>query len=124
MTPADIKAALAAETRALGFDLCRVAPAGEPPHADEFRGWLRDGMHADMAWLQRNADRRTNPALVLPGARSVIVLGMNYWNREAETVAPPANPKSPRGRIARYAWGDDYHDVIEPKLWQLDSWLQ
>ena len=74
-------------------------------------------MHADMGWLERNADRRTNPDLVLPGARSVIVLGMNYWNRES--IPHPA-----AGRIARYAWGDDYHDVIEPKLWQLDAWLQ
>ena len=123
MTPADIKAALAAETRALGFDLCRVAPAGESPHADEFRDWLRDGMHADMAWLQRNADRRTNPALVLPGARSVIVLGMNYWNRDAVRHSSSGIPHPVLGRIARYAWGDDYHDVIEPKLWQLDSWL-
>ena len=117
MDPAEIKAALVAEAHALGFDLCRVAPAGTPPHSAEFREWLDASMHADMGWLERNADRRTNPDLVLPGARSVIVLGMNYWNRES--IPHPA-----AGRIARYAWGDDYHDVIEPKLWQLDAWLQ
>ena len=152
MNPADIKAALAAEARAIGFDLCRVAPAGSPPHSEEFREWLAAEMHGDMKWLDRNADRRTDPNLVLPGARSVIVLGMNYWNREPQTatlIGPGANenggeqtprpaqsaplsnpqsairnPQSPPGRIARYAWGDDYHAVIEPKLWHLDSWLQ
>ncbi|MEQ1851309.1 MAG: tRNA epoxyqueuosine(34) reductase QueG [Chthoniobacteraceae bacterium] len=117
MTPAELKTALAAEAAALGFDLCRVAPAGPPPHAAQFREWLAAGNHADMAWIERNADRRGDPDLVLPGARSVVVLGLNYWQRD---VAPRAKA----GRIARYAWGDDYHDVIEPKLWQLDSWLQ
>ena len=66
-----------------------------------------------MAWLERNAERRTDPGLVLPGAKSVVVLAMNYWQRGE---AAPA--------IARYAWGDDYHDVITPKLWQLDAWMQ
>ena len=155
MKPADLKAALVAEAGALGFDLCRVAPAGSPPHSAEFREWLGAKKHADMAWLERNADRRTDPELVLPGVRSIIVLGTNYWNREPKTggdftaIGPAAgagdpaqtplpaqsaslsypqfairNPQFSSGRIARYAWGDDYHDVIEPKLWQLDSWLQ
>ncbi len=71
-----------------------------------------------MAWLERNADRRTDPELVLPGVRSVIVLGMNYWQRDQEAG------ESVKGRIAKYAWGDDYHDIIEPKLWELDAFLQ
>ena len=144
MNPADIKSALTAEAYALGFDLCRVAPAGRPPHAAEFRDWLAAKKHGDMTWLERNADRRTDPNLVLPGARCIVILGLNYWNRDprpdkprindspsssrrtAETNPQSAirNPQSPPGRIARYAWGDDYHDVIEPKLCQLDSWLQ
>jgi len=114
MTPAEIKAALLEEVRTIGFALCRIAPASQPPHAGEFRDWLSERKHGDMAWLERNADRRTDPQLVLPGVRSVIVLGMNYWNPGSQ----------PAGRIARYAWGDDYHEVIEPKLWQLDEWLQ
>ncbi len=66
-----------------------------------------------MAWMERNADRRTNPDLVQPGAKSVVMLAMNYWQHGTPSPA-----------IARYAWGDDYHDIIEPKLRQLDSWLQ
>ena len=136
MTLAETKTALAAEALALGFDLCRVAPAEIPPHRDEFRAWLAEKRHGEMEWLERNADRRTDPELVLPGVRSIIVLGMNYWQHEArpksESQTEPGrrreaqirNPKFPAGRIARYAWGDDYHDVVEPKLRQLDSWLR
>jgi epoxyqueuosine reductase len=89
-------------------------------HAEEFRAWLKEGRHADMAWLERNADRRTNPDLVLPGARSVLVLAMNYWPGER----PAEEDDGVRGKIAHYAWGDDYHDIIEPKLWQMDAFLQ
>jgi epoxyqueuosine reductase len=117
MNPAELKAALVSEARILGFEVCRVASAEKPPHAEEFRQWLGEEKHGDMAWLARNADRRTDPNLVLPGVRSIVVLGMNYWQRE------PA-PHAAAGRIARYAWGDDYHDIIEPRLWQLDAWLQ
>ena len=114
MTPAEIRTALLEEVRTIGFDLCRIAPASRPPHAGAFREWLSEKKHGDMAWMERNVDRRTDPQIVLPGAQSVIVLGLNYWNPGSQ----------PAGRIARYAWGDDYHDVIEPKLWKLDSWLQ
>jgi len=117
MNAAEMKTALLAETRTLGFDVCRVASAEKPQHAEEFRKWLGEEKHGDMTWLARNADRRTDPNLVLPGARSIIVLGMNYWQRDAQK-----NQKF--GRIARYAWGDDYHDIIEPRLWQIDAWLQ
>ena len=134
MTAAELKTALLAEAHTLGFDLCRIAPAKKPPHADEFREWLGEGKHGDMAWLERNSDRRTDPSLVLPGARSIIMLGMNYWvkGRGAkvegeESLSSTFDPRpstSAAGRIARYAWGDDYHDIIEPRLWQLDAWLQ
>ena len=119
MSPFEIKEALAAEARRLGFDLCRVAVAGVPLHADAFRAWLAEGRHGEMAWLAKNADRRTNAEAVLPSARSVVVLAMNYWQPPR-----PAGMELQPGRIARYAWGDDYHEIIEPKLWELDAWLQ
>jgi len=124
MNAADIKTALIAEARSLGFDVCRVASAAKPQHAEEFRKWLGEEKHGDMAWLARNADRRTDPNLVLPGARSIIVLGMNYWQRDPLRHSSSVIRHSASGRIARYAWGDDYHDIIEPRLWQLDAWLQ
>lgn len=113
-----MKAELAEYAQELGFDLCQVAPCVVPPHAEDFHVWLADGRAGEMAWLERNKERRTDPQQVLPGARSVVVLGMNYWQPE------PAPVEGVRGRIARYAWGDDYHDVIERKLDQLDEWLK
>lgn len=117
MSPAEIKSALIAEAARLGFDLCRIAPAEAPIHADAFRQWLSEGMHGEMAWLERNAGRRTNPQEVLPGVRSIIMLATNYWQ-------PPVEASEGVGRIARYAWGDDYHEIIEPRLYELDAWLQ
>lgn len=147
-----MKTALIALARELGFDLCRIARCVAPPHAAEFRQWLKDGKAGDMAWLERNQDRRTDPQQVVPGARSVIVLGMNYWQGEKDeggrmedeeiaglrpegedskiqphTSLHPSSfiphPSARSGRIARYAWGDDYHDLIEAKLQVLDDWL-
>ncbi len=66
-------------------------------------------------WLERSKHRRIDPQNVLPGARSVVVLALNYWQGERDR---------PPGRIARYAWGDDYHDLIEGKLRALDMFLQ
>jgi epoxyqueuosine reductase len=106
-----LKQALLAEARALGFDDVRIAKAAIPPHASAFREWLAGGNHGEMAWLERNVDRRTNPDAVLEGVQSVIVLGLNYWQ-----------PGEGNG-IARYAWGADYHEVMEPRLWKLDAWL-
>lgn len=120
-----MKSDLTARAHALGFDLCRVASAVVPPHADEFRAWLGEGRAGEMAWLSRNADRRTDPQLVLPGVRSVIVLGVNYWGGSDGSDGPHIShaSHSSHGRIARYAWGDDYHDVLEEKLRALDAWL-
>jgi epoxyqueuosine reductase len=133
-----VKHELAAFAENLGFDLCRIAPARVPPHAVEFRAWLDDGRAGEMTWLERNKDRRTDPEAVLPGARSVIVLAMNYWqgnpaardatdgphstSRASQELLPP--DPAPHGRIARYAWGDDYHGLIEKKLHTLDEWLR
>src|SRR5579862_327288 len=111
MTP---KEALAVEAKALGFALCKVAKCEAPPHAAEFLQWLDRGRGGEMAWLGANKDRRVDPRQVLPGARSVIVLAMNYWQG-----GEPTGP-----RIARYAWGNDYHDLIAARLAKLDALLK
>jgi epoxyqueuosine reductase len=113
---AEIKAALVERARALGFDACRVAQCGPPPHAPEFSQWLDAGHAGEMTWMERNKERRMDPMQVLPGARSVIVLGMNYWQGANST--PPGH-----GKFARYAWGDDYHDLIERRLAELAGWM-
>jgi epoxyqueuosine reductase len=97
--------------RELGFDDCRIAAAGRATHADAFLDWLDDGRHGEMQWLARNPHRRCDPREVLPDCRAVVTLALNYH----------AGPDRAEGwRIARYAWNDDYHDLIEKKLKALD----
>ena len=119
--PRSISARLKELAAAAGFDDCRVARAARAPHADAFRRWLEAGCHGDMAWLERDPERRSDPRLVLPGCRSVVMLAVNYF--------PGASPPAPddgqaRGRIARYAWNADYHDIVLPKLKAIDTALQ
>lgn len=105
--------------KAAGFDAMGVAPAVRVPHAAAFHEWLAAGCHASMDWMARDPERRCDPLLVLPGARSVIALAMNYF------VLEPAQPEdsAARGKIARYARGRDYHNFIPKRLKQLDAAL-
>jgi epoxyqueuosine reductase len=120
--PARLKERLGEFALELGFASCRVAACTPPPHAHEFRTWLGEGQAGEMGYMARGAEKRCDPQQVLPGARSVVVLAMNYWQgagpSESETTAAAS------GRIARYAWGDDYHDLMTEKLVQLDAFLQ
>ncbi len=97
--------------QALGFDEVRFAalPGGEA----SLRSWLEAGHHADMAWLERTAEKRMNPELVLPGARSIILLGINYW--PGKTVDSRLRTGD-RPHWARYVLHDDYHDTVKPGL--------
>ncbi len=104
----------------LGFDDCRIAVAKEASHADLFRDWIAEGKHGEMAWLERTPERRCDPREVLAGCKSIICLALNYY---------PGSTPFPEGheggyRIARYAWNEDYHDLIEKRLREFDSKLQ
>jgi epoxyqueuosine reductase len=120
-TGSELKGRLVNFARELGFDSCRVAICAAPAHAKEFRDWLRDGAHGEMDYMRRGEEKRRDPQKVLPGARSVIVLALNYF--QGEGPAPKAFGAA-TGTIARYAWGDDYHDVIAAKLAKIDSFLR
>ena len=101
--------------RALGFDEVRFARLdGGTPGADALRAWLAAGRQADLAWMERTADKRIDPQLVLPGAQSIILLGVNYWPGGEKSKIQ--NPKSQRATWARYAGYEDYHDTIKPAL--------
>jgi epoxyqueuosine reductase len=107
--------------RAGGFDLCGVAPAEHLPELDFFRTWLERGFAGDMHYLHRSAEKRADVRAVLPSARSVIVLGTVY-----NVDRPYSNDAddSDAAAIARYAWGDDYHVVIEQRMDALMAWLR
>lgn len=116
MTADSIKRSIVAHARTLGFDSCRIAKAAPPAHAEEFRSWLREGAAGEMHWMERGAEKRCNPEKVLPAVRSIVIVTLNYWQGEE------AAPRTP-GRIARYAWGDDYHELMLAKLEQLSGFL-
>src|SRR6266852_2968531 len=118
---ADLKAQLVAFARELGFDSCRVTACAPPAHAEECRDWLKEGAAGEMSYMERGEEKRRDPQKVLPGARSIIVLAVDYWQGDA--IARKAFGAS-TGRIARYAWGDDYHDVIAAKLDKIDNFLR
>ncbi len=103
----------------LGFTKVGVAKA-EPlaAEAGHLQEWLSRGYHASMAWMSRGVDKRTDPRIVLPGAKSVICVALNY-----NTPTQHPNERGV-GKISRYAWGDDYHDILTPKLKQLWEWME
>ncbi len=121
MTPTAIKAELCAKARELGFADCRVTAALPAAHRAVYEQWVAEGKYGDMAWMARNVERRGDPRLVLDGARSVIVLAMNYFQGENRSHGSYASHGT--YQIARYAWNDDYHDLIEKKLRALEAFL-
>ncbi len=80
------------------------------PESERLREWLASGFHGEMAWMEREPEKRGDPRLLFPPARSVIVVALNYYTPQEHSDDPST------GKISRYAWGDDYHDVMRGKL--------
>ena len=117
----DLKEALVARARELGFDSCRVVQCKAPAHAQQFSDWLNQHAHGEMAYMARGEEKRREPQKILAGAKSIVVLAMNYFQGNA---ASAGTAPGSRGRIARYAWGDDYHELIEVRLAKIDNFLR
>ena len=115
----DVKERVVDLAREIGFDSCRIAQCTPPAHAHEFGEWLNEGAHGEMHYMARAEEKRRDPQNILPGAKSIIVLGLNYFQGET-----PQSGVATAGRIARYAWGDDYHELIEAKLRKIDNFLR
>jgi len=138
-----------AKARELGFDLCGIAPADDFPELAYLEEWLARGYAGDMAYMSRSADRRADVRNVVPGARSVIVTGTIYntnqvrlkadptddcCRTQAGSEARPATGEDHRwgpasagpsdASIAKYALGDDYHDVLKARLDALLAWMR
>jgi epoxyqueuosine reductase len=111
------------ESRAkeLGFDLCGVVSAREFPELEHLEEWLARGFAGEMKYLS-DARRRTAHG-AFPGIRSVVVCALNYNTKSPRSTDLPhlSNNGEPRGWISRYAWGDDYHEVVQEKLGELIS---
>ncbi|MCL4847198.1 MAG: tRNA epoxyqueuosine(34) reductase QueG [Acidobacteria bacterium] len=110
-----------AEARRQGFDLCGIAPVDAFPELTYFREWIDRGYHGEMHYLARSVERRRDVRAVLPSARAVIVLGTLYAVDRPYSIEI-ADPDV--ARIARYAWGDDYHVVIGRRMEALLAWMR
>jgi epoxyqueuosine reductase len=102
----------------LGFTKVGIAMA-EPLHEEgnHLREWLKHGYQGTMDWVGRNADKRIDPSLVLPGVKSVVAVAMNYY------VDVPHSSGKQIGKVSRYAWGDDYHEILQARLKELLNFI-
>jgi epoxyqueuosine reductase len=100
------------EATRLGFCLVGVSPVEDPRRGESFAAWLRQRMHGEMAYMERTAAQRRHPSEFLPWARSIVSVGMSY----ATPHHREERPAGLRGWISRYAWGEDYHRVMEERL--------
>ena len=116
-----IASGIKAKSRELGFDLCGIAPAAAHPELRFFREWLARGYGGTMTYLHRSAKKRADIKVAEPTAQTVIITGTLY-NTDRPYSTECTDPG--RAQIARYAWGDDYHVVIERRLEALVAWMR
>ncbi len=100
------------QAQVLGFHKVGITRADRIGSADRLMDWLARGYHADMAWMARDPVRRIEPQMLLPDARSIVVVGLNYYVSDHGASASSGT----LAKISRYAWGDDYHQVLKWKL--------
>lgn len=101
----------------LGFMQCGISKAGFlEQDAPRLESWLNAGMHGNMEYMENNFDKRLDPRILVPGAKSVISLSLNYFPDQVQV--------SDSYKISKYAYGEDYHFVIKDKLKELFSFIQ
>lgn len=112
--------AIKVEARRLGFELVGLTTPDPPPHQTVYENWLQAGRHGEMDYLAspRARLRRANPRHILPECRSILALGIPYYRPIDE-----ANHEV-SGRLAAYAWGDDYHDLLPERLRALTGFIE
>ena len=119
LSPSRLTAEVKRRARELGFEKVGVVRAEAlTQERARLEEWLRRGNHASMAWMGRGVERRTDPRELLPGARTVVAVALNYFTPHEHAR------EEGRGKISRYAWGDDYHDVVGEKLKNLLAWIR
>src|SRR5574337_1196423 len=110
----------------LGFDMARVTGAESFPAAERvIKERIAQGLMDGLPWFTaERSEVSCHPDALLPEAKSIIALAMFYLSEQPEEQTGQAGGHGPRGRISRYAWGDDYHELIKPKLHQFAEWLR
>jgi len=118
-TPRLLTARIRERAFELGFHKVGIVPAAAlAEERMRLEEWLRRGYHGEMRWMERDPAQRTDPRLVFPAARSIVVVALNYYTPHEHDDDPAT------GKISRYAWGDDYHDVVGEKLRELLAWIK
>ena len=107
-----LESRIRAKARELGFDPVGITDLGPPKTYEAFTQWIAKGYAGEMGYLERGAEKRSDTRLPFQGVRSAIVVGLDYGGRE------------PSGPVARYARGDDYHDVMTARLRSLHAWIE
>jgi epoxyqueuosine reductase len=127
LNPTVVKQRILQKAAELGFDDCRVTTALPPASADRFTDWLAQERHGGMQYLARNAPKRVDPQLVLPGVRSIVCLALSYHDGSRPGPAGPGalagETGNGRGVVARYARHADYHDVLAAPLKELSAFM-
>ena len=96
--------------------IVRAEPLAE--EAPRLKEWLARSYHGEMSWMARDVEKRLDPREIFPQARSIVVVALNYYTPDQH------HDNSHTGKVSRYAWGDDYHDVLKTKLQSLLSWIR
>ncbi len=109
------------KARALGFDAVGIATLSHLPESQAFLEWIHRGFAGTMHYMVRNPQARLDPRTIYPTAQRIIVVARNYYVHPPD---PTLLTDPSRGRISRYAWGLDYHDILRPRLFQLDAHLR
>ena len=122
-------ARIKARALAIGFSKVGIARAENlSVEYGHLQDWLARGYHGEMKWMERDPAQRSDPRRFWPPARSVVVVALNYYTpheHEPARVNSSGRIKDPTtGKVSRYAWGDDYHDVVGDKLCELLAWTQ
>ena len=111
--------AIKREALRLGFDACGISKAEQlDQEAVQLESWLKTGRQGTMGWMERNFEKRIDPRKLVDGAQSVVSVLHNYYS-------PTTHSNNiDEGKISRYAWGDDYHDVLKERLFLLFDWIK
>jgi len=119
LDPVGISARIKMHSRTLGFHQIGIVPAESlTSEESRLREWLGRGFHGEMGWMARDPEQRTDPRWLFPEARSVVVVALNYQTPHQHRDG------SATGKVSRYAWGDDYHEVVGDKLRELLAWIR
>ncbi len=122
MNSIDLKERIIGFSAEFGFERCGIASADGIERAEYYRRWLKQGRAGSMDYLHRHQEQRVDASELLPGAKSVIVCALNYHQPDPSRVdeqGADTSEAAARGRVAMYAWGDDYHKVIKRKLFAM-----